>query len=894
MNTRTARFSLRAVLSFALAGAAAGQTTTRVSVSSDGVSGNAHSRRPCISADGRIVVFHSMANNLVPNDSNGDYDVFVHDRVTGVTRLVSASSSGAQGIYKSWYPSISADGRFVAFESESPNLVAGDTNNKTDIFVHELLTGQTRRASVSSSGAQANGATYHAFLSRDGRYVSFWGDASNLVPGDTNGTDDGFVHDTVTGETVRVSVSTAGVQSNGRTTITKISHSGRQVVFMSRASNFVPNDTNPEYDIFVHDLDAGTTELVSKSTSGEQANYDCYDGSISGDGNVVSFSSLADNLVPGDSNGTWDAFVHDRITGATELACVNSAGVQGAGWSNGGTVSTDGRFIAFQSIASNLVEGDTNGFWDIFVRDRVAGTTVRVSVDSAGSESNGDSFYPAAAGISADGSLVVFDSLATNLVPGDSNGFSDAFIHYLPPILPPLPFPASDQPAATAIADFDADALGRLDLAVVNAGSNTVSLLLNNGVPGAEPSFAPPSPAHTTAVGAQPRAIATADIDDDNDPDLAVVNGVSGTVSILLNDGDGAFALAPAVSAPGAPRAVALLDLDNDGLCDLLVSRSDADTLSIHRNLGGGVFGADQPQNVPPGGHPNGVGSGDLDNDKDIDPVVSLTGTGHLAVYMNTSPGPGVIALAPAQLFSVGTGDPRSVSVVVAHLDGDPFLDVAVANTNTNAVAALRNKGVDGGGAWLGFEDPVEFGVGALPVSIGAADIYGAGSIDLFTANAFVDATDHSSFSLLKNASTPGSIAFEPERRIDLPPLAAHVAWGDVNLDGRTDVAVATGFNVATITDSPTRERGSARRGWHARGSPFGVAAVLAGASPSVVLAPCDGDANGDRVVDFLDLNIVLSNYGQSGPALPGDLDADEDVDFVDLNIVLSAFGTAC
>ncbi|NLF49567.1 MAG: hypothetical protein GX577_00375, partial [Leptolinea sp.] len=175
--------------------------TTRVSVASDGTQGIGYSQYPSISADGRYVAFHSPAMNLVTGDMNGFTDVFVHDRTTGATTLLSVASDGTQGTGESMYPSISADGRYVAFHSDASSLVTGDTNSRHDIFVHDRITGITTRVSVASDGTQGNNYSSDLSISADGRYVVFQSAASNLVSGDTNSADDVFVHDLTTGTT---------------------------------------------------------------------------------------------------------------------------------------------------------------------------------------------------------------------------------------------------------------------------------------------------------------------------------------------------------------------------------------------------------------------------------------------------------------------------------------------------------------------------------------------------------------------------------------------------------------------------------------------------------------------------------------------------------------------
>jgi len=421
-------------LSFALPG-----TTERVSVDSAGNEGNAHSWGADISADGRYVAFLSDASNLVPSDTNRVGDVFVHDRETGTTTRVSVDSAGNEGDDVSSYPDISADGRYVAFESSASNLVPGDTNGHCDIFVHERQTGVTERVSVDTAGNEGDYESYMPAISADGRYVAFQSGALNLVPGDTNAEMDIFVHDRQTGITERVSVDSGGNEGNGQSDPPAISADGRYVAFGSWASNLVAADTNADMDVFVHDRQTGVTERVSVDSAGNEGGHWSRYPAISADGRYVAFPSSASNLVVGDTNDRDDIFVHDRQTGANERVSVSSAGNEGNAYSDFPAISADGRYVAFESQASNLVPADTNGEFciDVFVHDRQTGATDRVSVDSAGNEGGHWSRYPA---ISGDGRYVAFESWAWNLVPGDTNGSQDVLVHDRLGI-PPTPLP---------------------------------------------------------------------------------------------------------------------------------------------------------------------------------------------------------------------------------------------------------------------------------------------------------------------------------------------------------------------------------------------------------------------------------------------------------------------
>lgn len=462
-------------------------TTVRVSVANGGVQATGgHSDRPAISSNGRFVAFYSDANNLVPSDQptfdpllcpgcTGVRDVFVHDRDpdenaffdegNGITTRVSLSSSGTAGNAASTRPTISDDGRYVAFRSAATNLVAGDTNQAEDIFLRDRTTSTTVRLNVDANGAETVGvgpASGRASVSEDGRYVAFFSAADDLVPNDTNMAEDVFVRDRRTGETVRVSVNSSGVQGNGKSNRPSISAAGRYIAFYSDASNLVGGDS-PTFDaiscplctgvrdIFVHDRLAGTTERVSVDSSGVAANESCTQPSISADGRYVAFQSSAGNLVGGDSNGLEDIFVHDRSSGSTVRVSVSSLGVQSLdGDSDLPSISADGRYVAFWSKAGNLVSGDTapfdsalcptcTGRADIFVHDRDSDengildevgnvATVRVSVASSGVAADADSDRP---WMAAGGRYVGFISEATNLVANDHNGHTDVFVHDL-------------------------------------------------------------------------------------------------------------------------------------------------------------------------------------------------------------------------------------------------------------------------------------------------------------------------------------------------------------------------------------------------------------------------------------------------------------------------------
>jgi Tol biopolymer transport system component len=383
----------------------------------------------------------------------------------GMTSRVTIGSAGEQTTSSSSGASVSATGRFVAFTSTDSSLIAGDTNSSRDIFVRDRKRGTTQRITVDSSGTQANSHSAWPFLSATGRYVVFDSLATNLVPGDTNGLNDVFLHDRDTGTTERVSTSGSGIQGNGPSgedAPTSVSADGRYVAFSSRASNLAPLDTDTQRDIFVKDRATGAIELVSVDTAGLPLTGVHSSPNISDDGRYVVFQSglgihvrdrqlgstdfIEGGIWAGISpNGRFVAYTRyavpqpnicdfsicgvvwllDRHTGTSEQISFDHA-QRSMTVPNQRVVSEDGRIVIFTSYSSDVVPGDLNDSADVFVYDRHRHTARLVSTDDAGQPgdraSHGES-------MSADGRLVGFSSASTNLVEGDSNSIRDVFVH---------------------------------------------------------------------------------------------------------------------------------------------------------------------------------------------------------------------------------------------------------------------------------------------------------------------------------------------------------------------------------------------------------------------------------------------------------------------------------
>ncbi len=336
----------------------------------------------------------------------------------------SVSSTGDQANGPSVHAVVSSDGRFTAFESSASNLVSNDTNGVADIFVRDNRTGKTERVSLANDGSQSTADCSDPAISGDGRFVAFDSFASNLVTGDTNGVGDVFVRDRLLGTTTRVSVATGGAQVNGTSRAPSISADGNIVAFQSVATDLVPGDSNAVDDVFVRNISAGTTARVSipKGGSGE-ANGRSIGAVVDPTGAWVAYQSSATNLVPGDTNGADDVFLR-------QVGDVNNVFRFGGDFGGGDAAlsAPQGGFqiplVAYDSFSNDIVPGITNGVSNAYV-SAAGGSSEVVSVANDGSQSDGSSFAPS---ISGDGLRIAFQSFATNLVTGDGNAKTDVFV----------------------------------------------------------------------------------------------------------------------------------------------------------------------------------------------------------------------------------------------------------------------------------------------------------------------------------------------------------------------------------------------------------------------------------------------------------------------------------
>ena len=384
---------------------------------------NNHSGSPVISADGRYVVFLSGADNLIPGDTNQETDIFVYDRQTYTTELITSAEDGSPANGSSGPHSISSDGRWVVFTSAASNLVAGDTNDLSDVFVHDRQTGRTTLVSIAQGGTSGNGMSLEPSISADGRWIVFASTADDLVPeidehtgeniADTNGMTDIFVYDRQ-GESIRrVSLSGDGEQSNNNSSLPGISADGRWVVFWSVADNLVPGAGR---GIYLYDRSDGTPRFVA----------DGFAPTISPDGRWIGFLSSSSDLAPDDA---IYALLYDRQTDEITIIGGFAEEIHGQA-SNVVNFSMDGEWLAFSSVFSSPdspLEGDSSEWGQqIFLRDQKTGSFTLLSAAPNGLPGNSSSASPS---LSADGRWIVFQSFADNLVSDDTNGYMDVFVY---------------------------------------------------------------------------------------------------------------------------------------------------------------------------------------------------------------------------------------------------------------------------------------------------------------------------------------------------------------------------------------------------------------------------------------------------------------------------------
>jgi len=392
---------------------------------------------PAISSDGRFVAFVSASGDLVPGDANDAADVFVRDTMLNRTVLVSRSIHGGTAAGHSLQPSISADGRFVAFTSSAPDLVPGDSNGSLDVFVHDLRSGITTLVSRGVNGELADNDSFSPSLSADGRFVAYSSLATNLDPNDVNTSPDVFLYDRLTGRTSLVSAGSDGVSGDGASGQPSVSGNGRLVAFTS-AVNLDSDDQNDHPDVYVHDMVTGENALISRAADGSVANGPSHEPSLSADGDTVAFTSEADNLVDGDTNLASDVFAHRRSAGETRLVSAAADGTPGEGASRSSSVSGDGGRVAFVSSAPDLSPTGSAGEPSdhAYVRDLEGAGTALVSATRDRKPADGET---GEVSISSWGRHVAFSDTSTDLAGQIGEGQPHVYVASLRTVRVPAP-----------------------------------------------------------------------------------------------------------------------------------------------------------------------------------------------------------------------------------------------------------------------------------------------------------------------------------------------------------------------------------------------------------------------------------------------------------------------
>jgi Tol biopolymer transport system component len=411
-----------------VAPAASGQppdTTRLLSRALDGDPANGLSGHPSVSDNGRVVAFTSSASDLVVGDDNGLTDIFVRDRRTDQTKRVSVDMSGGSPNAPSSMPQIAAKGRHVVYLSRATDLTSVNTHGKLQAYLYDRDARTTTLVSVNAAGEAGNDDTTQVVVNKDGSLVAFVSEATNLVADDTNGVPDVFLHGVSVGGTRLITRAPDGSLANLSSYAVDISNSGKMLAIASSASNLVPDDTNGASDVFMYDRKSGGWDLISRNKHGDAGDGHSYEAVISADGEYVAFTSVASDLTEDEDNFLEDVFLYRSPVDRIDLVSRGLDGTTAAVESYVGSISRDGRAVTFYSDADDLVEGDTNDDTDVFLFRRARRQAVSlVSTTKDGASGNSTSL---ASSVSASGKIVVFDSQASDLVRHDENENRDVF-----------------------------------------------------------------------------------------------------------------------------------------------------------------------------------------------------------------------------------------------------------------------------------------------------------------------------------------------------------------------------------------------------------------------------------------------------------------------------------
>lgn len=697
-----------------------GDEIKRVSLSSLGVEGNGISDSQSFSADGRYVAFSSTATNLVSNDTNGKWDVFVHDRQTGQTTRVSRSSAGVQGDDDSHDGvSLSADGRYVAFASKATNLATPnpqDTFHNYDVFIHDRLTGQTVQASVTSTGDFGNGPSGNPSISDDGQVVAFRSQATNFDASGGAILWSIFVHNRNTGQTIRASRSDGGERSNGHSLELDLSGNGQVVAFSSVSTNLVSGDNNGKRDIFVHDLLTGQTTRVSVSSAGFQGNGDSSDPTLSADGNLVAFSSYATNLVSNDTNINQDIFLRDRALGQTIRVSLPNSGGEANGPSTRPAISANGGHVAFDSYATNLSSATVDGNSNVFALNRTTNWTTLITPAGSG---------PGTPVISGDGQYLAFQSGATNLVSGDTNGLQDIFV-------------GIHSTSQRSQHDFDGN--GKGDLVWRNTSTGGTTIWLMNGTTVG-------STGSPGTVGLEWQLKGVGDLDGNGKADLVWRHSNTSSIAVWLMDGT-------SLSSSGFPGASGINwalqgvgDVNGDGKADLVYRDTTNGATAIWLMNGTTISSSGFPGGVGLEWVINGVG--DVNGDGKADLVWRNANTGSVAIWLmngTTVSSSGFPGSAGSTWTIKGVGD----------TNGDGKSDLVWQASSGSTAVWLMNGTTIASAGYPG-------GLGANWAIQGVRDVDGDGKSDVFWRNTSTGATAIwlMNGTTVASSGSPGSIGLE-------------------------------------------------------------------------------------------------------------------------------------
>ena len=867
-----------------------------ISVSNTGELANAHSDSASASSDGEWIAFSSFANNIVPNDTDNFADVFLYNRTTRTVESISIAATGVQGNNDSEEPSISSDGRYVAFVSDASNLVVNDRNGLGDAFLYDRITRSIQRVNVSSSGAESNGFTFPPAISGNGRYIAFQSLASNLVSGDTNSRSDLFVYDRVSQTTERLSISfPAGSQTN---IFPSLSSDGQYVVFEGLNSVLHPADASTAKSIFVYDRfastntsDSAASQLngVSKSLVGLANNGDSQRATISSDGRTIVFESRSSNLVANDTNQLSDIFIAPNPFENANRAITLQVGQQ-LNFLPIGLVPNPGeiRGTIFEDLSTNGVfdEGEAGLLDWIVYLDLNTNDRRDVGEPTAISQSDGAFRF---------GDLPSFRSynIELEVPPGwDSTlATSNASAVFLPAggtieqrdfgfkrqettgqfenariegrVFADANSDGIQQPNELGTSgvevyldlngnesrDFDeprnvTDSLGNYFFANLGSRSYTVRTVLAEGTSLTSPlgnrfrSSNQTFSANSTVLS-KPQDVIVDDFDGRNGPDVVVALYSGNAIVVQLNDGSGRFQSPPVqVSVtPNAqgPTALASGQLNRIGSTDLVVANSLNSTISIFLDFNESGF--TQSTVVQLGASPTDIKLADMDSDGDLDILVATqigSQTGQIRILLND--GNGQFTLGPTN----GSGGKRPVSLVTGDFNRDQILDIAIANqgdfgrANDNGNVAVL-LGRSGGG----FGAPATYIVGASPLSIDLSDLNGDGFHDLVAGNFSVNTA-----SILKGSASGTFTVLTEQLSVGQGPV--QVSLVDIDGDQDKDILVS---NLRSKSISILRNRFSQEIVANPNGlvfepaESFGVAEISVG--PRLVFATADLDRSG-------------------------------------------------